>query len=82
MRVFVSRFTTDLHPGQGRLIDWKIGERVRVISGQDAGRIFVIQSQGMSHHDTPDDVYVRDGYFEDDPDQKLWAKSESVLWFN
>lgn len=80
MRVFVSRFSPGLQPGQGNLIDWEIGERTFVLSGQDEGRIFIVMSRGMIHNDAPIGTYVREGYFEDDPDTRC-AKSEGVLWF-
>jgi len=81
MRVFVSRFNTGLRPGDGKLINWEIGERVQVISGQDEGRIFVVDSAGMSHNAVPAGQYVREGWFEDDPTKQRVAKAESVLWF-
>ena len=81
-RVFLSRHNTDLHPGQGGSINWQLGERTLVVFGLDKGRIFVVQSEGMSHDETHERTYVREGYFEDDPDYKV-AKDESAapLWF-
>jgi len=80
VRVFLSRHTPGLQPGQGASIGWEKGERVRVISGPDQGRIFVVDSEGMSHSAVPQGTYVREGWFEDDPTHRC-AKAESVLWF-
>lgn len=81
MRVFASRFSPGLHPGDGAKINWEIGEHTRVCSGPDKDRVFVVLSEGMAHNAVPAGTYVREGYFEDDPSQERVAKSESALWF-
>lgn len=80
MRVFNSRYTPGLHPGDGARINWEIGERTIVISGPDKDRYFIVQSEGMSHSALPAGQYVREGWFEDDPTHRRVAKAESVLW--
>jgi hypothetical protein len=81
VRVFVSRYSDGLKPGDGGKISWEPGETVTVISGQDEGRKFVITSEGRSHAGAPPGEFVREGYFEDDPSRTPWAKMEKTLWF-
>jgi hypothetical protein len=81
VRVFVSRYNTELKPGDGDSIDWQAGEEVTVISGRDKGRNFVVLTEGRSHADLPPGKYCREGYFTDDIFQVRWAKPESTLWF-
>lgn len=81
--VFLSRIGLKAaEPGDGRHIDWEIGERVMVTSGIDKGRVLVITSDRMSHDALSGqrDPYVREGYFEDDPTKERWAKAEQHLW--
>ncbi len=80
--VFLSRIGLDPNlPIDGRMVDWKVGERVRVTEGIDEGRIFIVTSGRMTHDDLPHPYgYVREGYFEDDPSREPWAKAESILW--
>jgi hypothetical protein len=80
MRVFNSRYTPGLKPGDGEKVSWDIGETVLIISGQDEGRRFVVTSEGMKHDACPGE-FVREGYFEDDPRKTAWAKREKQLWF-
>lgn len=81
-RVFLSRHGVNRAvPGDGSAIDWEIGERVLVTDGKDKGRIFVVTSEGRDHPDAPVGHLVREGYFEDDPTRKTWAKLERYLWF-
>lgn len=80
VRVFLSRYTPGLQPGQGASIGWEKGERCRVISGPDEGRTFVVDSEGMSHAQCKPGDLVREGWFEDNPTRKV-AKAECVLWF-
>jgi hypothetical protein len=80
-RVFASRYSADLQPGDGGKIAWDVGETVEVISGQDAGRRFVITSDYRTHGSAPAGEYVREGYFEDDTARTPWAKLEKALWF-
>jgi hypothetical protein len=79
-RVFASRYSAGLGPGDGDKIAWNIGETTEVISGQDQGRRFVITSEYRAHDDAPPGEYVREGYFEDDPSEIPWAKPEKALW--
>jgi hypothetical protein len=81
VKIFISRYTPGLQPGDGAKISWEPGETVQVISGQDKGRRFVVTSEGRSHADAPPGEYVREGYFEDDPSRTSWAKLEKTLWF-
>ncbi len=79
--VYYSRFQTGLVPGRdGASLRWEIGEVVEITDGQDAGRLFKITSERMSHHDAPGQ-FVREGYFLDDPAGTSWAKVERQLWF-
>jgi len=80
-RVFLSRHQSGLRPGDGAKINWDIGETVLVISGKDQRRRFVITSEYRMHPAAPPGEYVREGYFEDDPDRVSWAKLEKALWF-
>ena len=80
-RVFASRYTGDLKPGDGAKISWQPGETVLVIAGQDAGRTFTVLTEGRLHPDAPPGQLVREGYFTDDPERTRWAKQESQLWF-
>jgi hypothetical protein len=81
IRVFCSRFSDGLKPGDGAKIDWNIGETVSVINGEDKGRRFVITSEYRTHAGAPPGEFIREGYFEDDPRKTPWAKLEKVLWF-
>lgn len=80
VKVSASRYSPNLHEGDGQMIDWKIGERTRITSGQDKDRIFVIQSETKNHKNCPTG-YVREGYFEDDPSHEMFAKAEAQIWF-
>lgn len=80
VRVFFSRCDPDLEPGEGDRISWNTGEEVRVVSGRDEGRIFVVLTEGRKHADLPYG-YVREGYFTDDPERTRWAMPEKTLWF-
>ena len=52
--VFLSRIGLDPNlPIDGRMVDWKVGERVRVTEGIDEGRIFIVTSGRMTHDDLP-----------------------------
>lgn len=79
VRVFLSRHSAELKPGMGDSIDWNIGETVEIISGIDKGRLFVVESQGMSHSDAPGE-YVREGKFLDGRNGRV-AKREKQMWF-
>lgn len=79
MRVYLSRHSTELKPGMGESIGWEIGETVEIISGVDKGRLFKIESVGMSHADCPGE-YVREGRFVDGRDGKV-CKREKQMWF-
>lgn len=79
VRVYLSRHSMDLKPGMGESIGWEIGEVVEIISGIDKGRLFKIESEGMSHRDAPGQ-YVREGRFLDGKDGRV-AKRESQMWF-
>lgn len=81
--VFISRIGLKAsEPGDGRNIDWERMERVRITSGIDEGRIFVITSDRMAHDALKGDPkpFVREGYFEDDPTRERWAKAEQHMW--
>jgi hypothetical protein len=81
-RVYVSRYDHNLEPGRGGHINWRIGERCRVIgSSPDAGRVFVVTSESMTHDSAPPGSWVREGYFEDDPTRAIIAGPEDKLWF-
>lgn len=79
IRVYVSRHAPGLKPGMGDCVLWDIGETVEIISGIDKGRMFVITTKHMIHPDAPG-MYVRDGYFVDEPGV-TWAKREEEFWF-
>lgn len=79
VRVFLSRHSDELKSGMGESIDWEIGETVEIISGIDKGRLFIVESKGMSHEDAPGE-YVREGRFVDGRNGRV-AKRESQMWF-
>lgn len=79
VRVFLSRHSEELKPGMGSSIDWNIGETVKIISGIDKGRLFIVESSGMSHNDAPGE-YVREGRFVDGRNGRC-AKREKDMWF-
>lgn len=79
IRVFKSRHTPGLVPGEGESIHWEIGEVVRIIDGQDTGRTFKIDSLGMSHKDAPG-KFIREGYFTDEPESRYGIREEA-MWF-
>lgn len=79
--VYLSRHTPGLKPGDGAKIRWNKGETVRIISGGGEGRTFVITSDRMSHEQAPEGVFIREGYFTDDPSKTAWAKIEPSIWF-
>lgn len=84
MRVFLSRFTPGLKPGDGDKIDWEIGEVVQLVNcTKDTsynGKLFKVLSEGMSHDKCPLGL-VREGYFLDDRSQTREAVAEIRLWF-
>ena len=80
VEVYLSRYNTNLKPGDGDKLHWEIGEEVKIISGQDKGRHFIITSDRRSHPDL-DSGYVREGYFADDVWKVKWAKPEKTLWY-
>lgn len=81
VRVFSSRYSGGLKPGMGEFISWGVGETVRVVAGQDEGRLFVITSESRTHAGCPGQ-YVREGYFAGDPARTLCAKREAEIWFD
>lgn len=81
VRVFVSRYNTELRPGDGDSIAWEVGEEVTVISGQDKGRNFMVLTESRGHADLPKGKFCREGYFTDDFSEERVAKPESTLWF-
>lgn len=79
VRVYSSRYSPGLRPGDGQSICWQHGETVEIIAGQDKGRLFVIDSEPMAHADAPGQ-YVREGWFTDDSGTR-WCKREADMWF-
>lgn len=47
MRVFLSRFTPGLKPGDGHKIGWEIGETCKVYKGLQEGKLFLVDSEGL-----------------------------------
>lgn len=94
MRVFASRFTPDLKPGDGHLIGWEIGEICSVWKGKCAGLLFGVDSEGMEpnpkwlrssvfrkkHNALAGDKLYREGHFNDAPTERV-AFPEQYLWF-
>jgi hypothetical protein len=81
VRVFYSRYSPELKPGDGHRINWEIGEEVTVVSGQDKGRPFMVLTEGRSHAGLPEGEYCREGYFTDGFTEGRVAKPEKTLWY-
>lgn len=50
MRVFLSRFTPTLKPGDGQKISWEIGETCSIWKGLQEGKLFRVDSEGMGRN--------------------------------
>lgn len=71
MRVFLSRFTPSLKPGDGHKIAWNIGEVCSVWKGQQKGRLFTVDSEGMGRNPK---------WFQDAEGKKKLAELEAITY--
>lgn len=78
-RVYASRGSEYLRPGDGSKVNWSIGEVVKITSGIDRGRLFKVLSTSRTHDGAPGE-FVREGIFTDEPGT-TYAKRERQLWF-